>query len=440
MESTSRVFVFEKFEFFETQKKLELVYSFDSKLFFTETIFFDFDFIENYSKEALEKAFFGLFLMAGISYFKAKLPSKMVFKNQQINEEQKEFFEKIYMQGLGEFFFQNQINPKGKINFEALNKETIKSVKISNLKNSMVPIGGGKDSLTTISFLQKSNEKIDTWTVNSDEKFEKQIQKIHKISRGNHLKIRRKIDPKLFALNKRGGLNGHIPISSILAFLSVCTAILTGKKNIIFSNENSANEATTECFGMKINHQYSKTLEFEIDFQNYIKKFISPDIHYFSLLRPLTELKIAEIFCKEMFKTYLNDFSSCNRNFKITEKKDHFTWCANCPKCAFVFTIFAPFLSRKKLIKLFGENLFEKESLMETFYELLGLGKQKPFECVGEVLEVQKAMILAEKQFPEVTEFLSKLSLKKRQKANKFNYQKSYPHSIKSNFELFLKY
>lgn len=433
------VFVFEKFEFFESEKKLELVYSFDSKEFFTETILFEFDFVKNYSKEALEKAFFGLFVMTGISYFKAKLPPKLIFKTQQITKEQKQFFEKIYTHGLGEFFFQNKINPKGKINFEALSEAKLESVSLPNLKDSIVPIGGGKDSLTTIALLQKSKQKIDTWTVNSDEKFETQIQKIHAISHGNHLKIQRKIDPKLLELNKKGGLNGHVPISSILAFLSVCTAILTGKKNILLSNENSANEATTEQFGMKINHQYSKTLEFETDFQDYVKKFISPEIDYFSFLRPLTELQIAEIFCEAMLDKYFEDFSSCNRNFKIKEKKQKFTWCGECPKCAFVFTIFSPFVSKSKLIKLFGANLFEKESLTETFCELLGLRKQKPFECVGEVLEVRKAMRLAQKDFPEVERFLSKLSLEQKQEANDFDYQKHHSHSIKNDFELLLK-
>jgi hypothetical protein len=39
-------------------------------------------------------------------------------------------------------------------------------------------------------------------------------------------------------------------------------------------------------------------LEFEKDFSEYVEKYISSQLKYFSLLRAFYELKIAEIFSK----------------------------------------------------------------------------------------------------------------------------------------------
>lgn len=44
------------------------------------------------------------------------------------------------------------------------------------------------------------------------------------------------------------------------------------KKYVILSNESSANEPNVK--GTKINHQYSKTVEFENDFRNYEMEYI----------------------------------------------------------------------------------------------------------------------------------------------------------------------
>jgi hypothetical protein len=69
-------------------------------------------------------------------------------------------------------------------------------------------------------------------------------------------------------------------------------------KYCVLSNEHSANFGNTHWEGIEINHQWSKSLEFEIEFSQYIQKNISSNSHYFSLLRPLYEIKIAELFTK----------------------------------------------------------------------------------------------------------------------------------------------
>lgn len=73
-------------------------------------------------------------------------------------------------------------------------------------------------------------------------------------------------------------------------------------------------------------------------------------------------------------------------------KKVPWEWCGECPKCLFVYIILSPFLYKDELISIFGQDLYEKEKLLETFKELCGYGKTKPFECVGTYEEVNYAV------------------------------------------------
>ena len=56
-----------------------------------------------------------------------------------------------------------------------------------------------------------------------------------------------------------------------------------------------------------------------------------------------------------------------------------------------MFITLSVFLPKEKVIKVFGQNLFAKGSLWETFRELLGFEAIKPFDCVGTPEESQLA-------------------------------------------------
>jgi len=181
-----------------------------------------------------------------------------------------------------------------------------------------------------------------------------------------------------------GFLNGHTPFSALVAFISALTSILTARKHICLSNESSANEPTIP--GTKINHQYSKSFEFEKAFRQYLENYVTADINYFSFLRPLNELQIAKLF--SVMLKYQNDFRSCNRGSKTN------SWCGKCSKCLFTFIILYPYLEEKKLINIFGNNLFDDPGLRNIFDELTGASAVKPFECVGTINEVNAALCM----------------------------------------------
>ena len=120
------------------------------------------------------------------------------------------------------------------------------------------------------------------------------------------------------------------------------------------------------------------------------------------MLRPLSEIQIAMLFSK--LEEYHKVFKSCN----VGSKTEPWRWCCNCPKCLFVYTILSPFLYKEKLIDIFGEDLFEKEELLNTFIELCGYGEIKPFECVGTYAEVKFAITKTIENLNEELPFLLK--------------------------------
>ena len=118
-------------------------------------------------------------------------------------------------------------------------------------------------------------------------------------------------------------------------------------------------------------------------------------IEYFSLLRPFSELAIAERFVT--LTSYHEVFRSCNRAFHINpaERLDH--WCGHCDKCCFIDLVLAPFLPRATLEGIFGgSEPLANPALLEQFRTLAGLTENlKPFECVGDVSECAAAVTLA---------------------------------------------
>ncbi len=417
--SSFKSFIFNKPEFDQESRTIKLHYSLDNKIDFTETFQINFEIDPNYSKKAMQKTLYGLSLACGVSYYKAFLPDKIKYAKDFVapNKSQAEFFTKLYKNGLGEFLIQNKLNFEDIAEFSYVKKDN-NAIKIKNNNGNIVPIGGGKDSLTTATILTNAGQKFDTWTVGQYDFLNSMISKVHqkqnkRSGETQHLQIIRKISPKLIELNKNGfngtkAYNGHIPISSILAFLSMFTLIIRNKKNAILSNESSANEGNTTLDGLNVNHQYSKSVEFEKDFQEYVKKHISADINYFSLLRPWSEAQITKYFANNCWSDYKNDFISCNSNFRTSNGSTKSNWCCKCPKCAFVFAMLSAQIEKDDLIKVFGINIFEDKDMTKTLKELSGIEGYKPFECVGTENEVKEAIITAykSKQYPELVELI----------------------------------
>jgi len=253
-------------------------------------------------------------------------------------------------------------------------------------RRSLVPIGGGKDSLVSVEMLKTVREPMTAAWVGSSELIAACAARTGLPT----LNIRRQLAPELFEYNRLGAWNGHIPVTAINSAILVCAAILYGYDAIIFSNEQSASAATLEYDGQQVNHQWSKSQEFEQRLRAYTKSHIAADLDYFSLLRPWSELAVTREFSRSTL--YDDVFSSCNRNFRIRGERPADRWCGQCPKCHFVFLALAPFVTKPRLLAIFGRNLLDDASLAPGFDALLEYREHKPFECVGEGRESRAAM------------------------------------------------
>ncbi len=395
-----RQFIFEDYNFDASAKKLTLHYSLDSELRFTETYRYDFDFAA-YDPTLLDRALQNLFFMAGVSYYKTFLAPEMVVKKGELDEAGARFFEKTYQRGLGEFFYVNNLDPNTPIAFPVnANQAPPVAASVQNT-GLLVAIGGGKDSLVSAELLRKSADNVATWSLNHKPQLTPLIDKIGL----PHYWVEREWDPQLFTLKETPGVyNGHVPISAIFACVGSIVAILSGRRDVVVSNEQSTNEPMLHYQGVAINHQYSKSQEFEQDYQEHLKRTVGDTTRYYSFLRPLSEVHIAELFAHVGFQKYQDVFSSCNRAF--VHGNSQIFWDGTCPKCAFVFLALTPFIPRRQLEVLFsGKNLLLDPSLEPTYRQLLGIEGDRPLECIGDIKESRAAMRLAQKQYTELAQY-----------------------------------
>lgn len=393
-------FVYEKYSYKISGDNLEIFFDFsiEPTIKFRPKII-----IENVSLELVERVgdrklnnlIFHLGLMEIPSYWKTTCSPEIEIRAGYLNIGQINWLKDLIMNGMGQFFYENKINFIRQ-NFLKItsfekndNRQKVPRTLLGTLKGRyLVPVGGGRDAIVTLELLKKQKKKYNAFLLNPT-RAAKEVLKVAKIK--NPLIVKRGIDPTLLKLNKKGYLNGHTPFTAVLSFLSVFCAVLFDYKNIVFSLERSADEGNVKYLGKIINHQWSKSSEFERMFKNYCKKYLTSGVKYFSLLRPYTELEISRMFLK--YPRYFSVFSSCNVGSKTNQR-----WCGNCPKCLFVYATFYPFLEKKKLLKIFGRDIFQNKKLLPTMKGLLGQGRAKPFECVGTKRESQLAFSLSLKK------------------------------------------
>jgi len=351
--------------------------------------------LKEIKNEILENLAFHLGLIEMLSYWKTTCSGVIEIGAGSLKKEQIKWWENLIIKGMGQYFFENKIDWReaGFLRIVSSSSKKFKRIKQKvNKGKFLIAMGEGKDSITTLELLKKKGLKVNCFVVNPN-KIHFKILKEAGI--GTPIIVERKIDPKLFQLNQKGFLNGHTPITALHSFLGALCGILFDFGNVVFSNERSSNEGNLKYLGRIINHQYSKTFAFEEKLRDYLKKYITSEINYFSFLRPLYEIQIAKIFSG--FGQYFPLFLSCNEAKKTYsgKRKPAFKWCGECPKCLFTFALLYPFLSEKELIKIFRKNLFKKKELLPLMLRLIGEKKFKPFECVGTKKESLVAFYLS---------------------------------------------
>lgn len=365
----------------------QLVYAFDQGPELVETVTvpgapFDLD---DARLSAVERALRLLHLIAGVSYYKAAVPDTMSIDGYAIDEATAALLETVYLNGLGEFAYRNGLDLHGRIRFPHSGEAGVAPA--AGLDgHAIVAIGGGKDSLVSIEALRALDvQQTVSWIGGS------QLIKACAERTGlPTLNIGRALAPQLFEYNRQGAWNGHIPVTAVNSAILVLAALVLGHDQVVFSNERSASYGSQIEGTGEVNHQWSKGWAFEQAFAAHVSGRVAADLRYYSLLRPLSELAVARQFTRS--DRYDAHFSSCNRNFHILGERPVNRWCGVCPKCHFVFLALAPFMSKPRLVGIFGRNLLDDPAQTAGYDALLEYRDHKPFECVGEARESRAAM------------------------------------------------
>ncbi|GAB2661266.1 UDP-N-acetyl-alpha-D-muramoyl-L-alanyl-L-glutamate epimerase [Arenimonas aestuarii] len=336
---------------------------------------------------AVQRALRLLHLVAGVSYYKAAVPPEIRIEGYDIDAATAALLTSIYENGLGEFAYRNGLSLRGKIVFPA-RADAAPAPAAGLSEHAVVAIGGGKDSLVSIEALRGAGvAQTVAWVGGSP-----LIAACAARTGLPTLNVTRALSPLLFELNRRGALNGHIPVTAVNSAILALAALLHGHDQVVFSNERSASYGSLIPGTGEVNHQWSKGWEFERDFAAHLRSHVAADLRYYSLLRPFSELAVARQFAR--IDHYDAFFSSCNRNFHLLGERPAQRWCGVCPKCHFVFLALAPFMPKPRLMGIFGRNLLDEADQAAGFDALMEYRDHKPFECVGEGRESRAAMEL----------------------------------------------
>ncbi len=326
-----------------------------------------------------------LHLAAGVSYYKAAAPGHVVVER-PVPEDEAAFARLLYDEGLREFAVANglgvpvAVDVRGTAGDERPPPAPAPSVS-GGPGRALVPVGGGKDSFVLAEALRPLRPLL--FAVNP----KRFVVEAAVESGFDLLVVRRTIDPALLDLNRRGALNGHVPITAIVSLLAVAAATLTGCDRVVMAVERSASEETAVVGGVAVNHQFSKGLVLERALAALVADRVDPSLRYGSALRPYSELAIARAFAGMPW--YHHRFVSCNAAYRLDAQGPP-TWCGACPKCRFVALVLAPFLGRDGVAGILGRDLFAEPGQVSGFAALFG--PDKPYECVGERLESAVAL------------------------------------------------
>ncbi len=301
-----------------------------------------------------------------------------------LDNNEKQFFEKLLFQGLGEFRYTNGIPIDTGTTITSTDKRNPifnHQVNDTNTNDKILLLnGGGKDGSTSAYLLSEAGLDF-TWFQRGNSVAQSSVVKVW--SKPAFV-VKRHLDER-----RKGKFSGHRPISAGIAILSLFAAQSFGFRYVVTSNESSANEGNITIDGFTVNHQYSKSLEFENDLSALLKQH-NVKQSYFSLLRPLNEVQIAKIF-SSLTPKQMQAITSCNNGTSSGK------WCLSCAKCAFVvLSLTATDPDAAELI--FGYDAINNPDLLPFLGQLVDPSLTKPLECVGTDQECRVALALVNKQ------------------------------------------
>jgi len=289
---------------------------------------------------------------------------------------------------MGEFFYRNGIDytVPGFLDIRAAagpESAGDSDERAPRTNSPLVMFSGGKDSLALARVIQSGSAAPADFFLYNPVAPQRDLAR-SVAAGGRFLEARRTILPELLRLNAAGHPNGHTPFSAYLAIAAMLAGYLRGSELVVAGNSRSDDEPNVASYlGRPVNHQWTKSYEFEAALAAYHARWLPGAPGYCSPLRPLYELQIIASLSDDIdgyFRT-----ASCNR-----VKGEG--WCRSCAKCAWVFLATAALFGHDCAVRKIGADMFADPALAGVYAEMAGLVGSKPFECTGSEDEVRTAI------------------------------------------------
>lgn len=327
-----------------------------------------------------------LALAASVSYLKATLPPRVALAGRPVGPASHAMLAALLSDGLAELALRAGLGPLDGTMTLAPEPATPTTPggTVEARAGTLVTVGGGKDSALSLALAARNDPDVLALAVNPRPPMERTAA----WAGVGLVRVERELDRRLLDLNARGAINGHVPITAIVMAAAAVAAALLGRGTVLVSNERSADEATREVDGWRVNHQYSKTRAFEHLLGAALDESRA-GVRVVSLLRPLGELAVGRAVARE--PGLAARITSCNTAFALDGPGEG--WCGRCDKCRFVQLVLAPFTDRAGLVADLGFDALDDPEQVDGFTRMLDPAT-KPFECVGTVAEVRLALDL----------------------------------------------
>ncbi len=349
-----------------------------------------------------------LHLALGISYYKIFL-SPVITHPYAMDDAEAVFWNDVWLHGLGEFLYVNKLSADRLAKFSVQNGAKFTGDNTSTTQGALLGIGGGKDSIVAGELLKDLGVPITGFVMATGEQLG-QSAAVAKVMGAELQAINRQLDKQLLELQEQpGAYKGHIPISLIFGLVGTALAIADGSAYVVVANEASASIPRTTWGEMAVNHQWSKSFEFETKLQQFIHTSISSRVTYFSAIRQLTSVGVAKLFAR--LPQYFEVFTSDNYVFRIDPaRRPAGRWSLESPKSLSSYLLLTPWLSDFDVRRIFTIDFLDEPSLEKLFLELTGIEGEPPLDCVGTVEELVLSVNLLTQANRYQDTFLMKLA------------------------------
>lgn len=385
------VFTYDKFDVSHDRKEVKLFFTSNKQgesFSFCEVFRFAVNLPDTLETYRLLRA---LHIATGISYYKLFVNSEIEHPYAMSTRECS-FWNTVFTNGLGEFLYINKISRDLVATFGPQEGHDSHTTSRSQLdEKALLGIGGGKDSIVAGELLKAIGMHIDGFVLATGDAAG-QATTVATTMRVNCHKVERSIDKLLIELQKRSdAFKGHIPISLIFAITGSLLAVAAKHSYVVVANEASSSIPRVHWEGDAVNHQWSKSFEFEKLMQDYLSNYVSTDLVYFSAIRPLSSVAVAKIFANH--PAYFTVFTSDNYAFRVNaDNRPASRWSLQSAKSLSSFILLSAWLSQEQLLAIFERNFLDEASLEPLFLSLLGLQGEAPLDCVGTPEELRASL------------------------------------------------